>query len=393
MCPTSIYRLKGPTSWPDPPVRFSFSSLTAIDVCPLQWQLKHARYDEMERFPARPHPAAVEGDIVHRALDSLFKALSLAGLPEIGTATFREEVARVDVKRVVERLLTEHEARLSGHPRGVGFRVRVSPQELVNRVIRLFRAEYSRAVVEPDRERADRPVSAPAELSGKEMLELLQFRGALSELGIEHPMLPFVGIIDLVRAEDGAVVILDFKTGQSKPAHETQVLVYGVLWWRKAGRPPDRVQVRYPGDARVLAVDARTLADEERKLKQRIEEVASTLANPPAAGCIGEHCRYCDVRQFCDAHWGAQPEELSAPKGRAGKTIDVELIVDGTPSSNGFSARTRKGSSTCTVVHSSDGAKVHGPFVDGEALRILNGRLAESGETLELMPWTEVFHR
>jgi CRISPR/Cas system-associated exonuclease Cas4 (RecB family) len=264
---------------------------------------------------------------------------------------------------------------------------------LVNKVIRLFRAEYSKAVVESGRATVARPVSASKELSGEETLRLLQSRGALSELNIEHPTLPFVGIVDLVRAENDAIVILDFKTGESKPAHETQVLIYGVLWWRKTGRPPDRVEVRYPANATALAVNAQKLAEMERKLEERIEKAVSTLENPPAVGCLGDHCRYCDVRQFCDAHWGAQPDEFPPPKVAAGRAIDVELIVDGKPSSNGFSATTRNGSSTCTVVHSSDGDKVHGPFAHGEALRVIGARMGDSRETLELMPWTEVFHQ
>ena len=388
----SIYWLHGPSAWPERPARFSFSSLATIENCPLQWQLAHAEYQELARFPARPHPAAVEGDIVHRTLDRLFRSLALAGLPEIGTAEFREEVGRVDVRRTVENLIFEHEARLARHPRGAGFRLRLGPQQVVNRVIRLFRAEYSKAVAGSDGTPPVRSVHASGEPSGGDLLGLLHSRYAVSELRLVHPTLPLVGIIDLVRAEGDTVVILDFKTGEQKPTHEAQVLFYAILWWRKTCRAPERVEVRYPSGARRFPVDERVLADEERKLGRRIDNVASALADPPAGARLGDHCRFCDVRQFCDAYWRNSVEELPAQKAKVGKSIDVELTVDGTPSNNGFSARTRNGSS-CSVVHALDGSKVHGPFIEGETLRILNTRLADTNDALELMAWTETFHQ
>jgi len=392
MQPASIYRLHGPSAWPEAPTTFSFSSLSTMEACPLQWQLVRARYEALERFPARPHPAAVEGDIVHRTLDRVFKSLAIAGLPGIGTAEFREEVARVDVKRTVEELLEEHQARLAQHPRGSGFRLRVGPQQLVNQVIRLFRAEYSKAAADPVPASSFRRASASEELRPDQLLALLRARGAISELRLEHPSLPFVGIIDLVRADEHEVAVVDFKTGEPKPAHEAQVLAYAVLWWSNTGRSPDRVEVRYPSGAKMLPVEPGVLAEIEQQLGQRIEAIASTLTRPPARAQPGDHCRYCDVRQFCDTYWTGTPSELPAAKTTGSRSVDIELTVDGTPGSNGFPATTASGS-PCPVVHASDGSKVHGPFVDGETLRILNARVAASGDAVELMPWTEVFHR
>jgi hypothetical protein len=389
---TSIYGLQGPSAWPEPPRQFSFSSLATIDTCPLQWQLIHGRYGNLQRFPVRPHPAAVEGNIVHQALDLLFKSLALAGRPEVGSGAFREEVAAVDVRATVARLVAEHEERLAAHPRGAGFRLRVGPQQLVNQVIRLFRSEYANATAEPRPFPEGRPSSAPKTLSGPQLLDLLRARGALSELHLQHPSFPFAGIIDLVRVDEHEVAIVDFKTGEPKPAHETQVLAYAVLWWRNSGQSPERAEVRYPGGAKMLPVEPGVLADAEQQLGQRIEAIASTLMNPPGRAQPGDHCRYCDVRQFCENYWAATPPELPTTKSNARRSIDIELTVDGTPGSNGFPARTPNGS-PCPVVHASDGSKVHGPFVEGKALRILNARVAESGKALELMLWTEVFHR
>ena len=389
---TSIYGLQGPSAWPEPPGRFSFSSLATIDICPLQWQLVHGRYGNLQRFPARPHPAAVEGDIVHKTLDILFKSLALAGLPAFGTGEFRKEVAGVDVRATVDRLVAEHEARLVTHPRGAGFRLRVGQQQLVNQVIRLFRSEYAKATATPSTPSEGRPSMAPKTLSGPQLLDLVRARGALSELHLEHPSFPFVGIIDLVRTAGDGIVVLDFKTGEPKQTHEAQVLVYGILWWRKTGQPPVRVEVRYPSGAKALEVDEQALEHGERELGRRIEALGAALSQPLASARLGDHCRYCDVRQFCDAYWKKGPDSTALKKAKKRESIDIEITVDGPPSSNGFAAKSRNGAA-CNVVHASDGPKVHGPFAAGEVLRILNARAATTDDALELMPWTEVFHR
>lgn len=118
------------------------------------------------------------------------------------------------------------------------------------------------------------------------------------------------------------------------------------------------------------------------------------LRPPPATPHPGDQCRYCDVRQFCNAYWEIGLKELptSQVKQNNQKSIDIELTVQGRPALTGFEGQSRNGR-PCTVVHSADGWKIYGPFIEGESLRILNGRLAENGDVLELMPWTEVFHR
>ena len=57
-----------------------------VERCPLQWQLIHSRYGDLEGFPTRPNPAAVEGEIVHALIERLFRRLALAGFPEPGSA-------------------------------------------------------------------------------------------------------------------------------------------------------------------------------------------------------------------------------------------------------------------------------------------------------------------
>jgi len=390
-----LYQLLGPTAWPIPPISYSYSSLTAIERCPRQWQLAHSRYGDLARFPTRPHPAAVEGEIVHAVLDRLFKALAVRGMPTLATPSFREGLAEVDVQRSVRHLVVEHEHRLADHPRTGAFRLRTSPQQLVNQVIRLFRGLYQDAVT--THRASNLPAAilrAPLQLpSGPALAALLCERGALSELSLVHPSLPFGGIIDLIWSDKGESVITDFKTGQEKPEHKKQVAYYAVLWWRCSGVLPGRAEVRYPDRSVPVSLEEALLVEVEEELCRRVSAVATMLASTPTQAVLGEHCRHCDVRQFCDRYWADRSELFPGRSRTAGQetSVDVEVTVVGEPSGGGFEAQEGE-AGVFAVVFQEDVAMVHGPFAKGERLRTLGGQAIDGG-AVELRPWTEVFHR
>jgi hypothetical protein len=390
-----LYQLLGPTAWAIPPTSYSYSSLAAIERCPRQWQLAHSRYGDLARFPSRPHPAAVEGEIVHAILEQLFKALAVRGMPALGTSSFREGLAEVDLHKSVRLLIVEHERRLGDHPRAAAFRLRTSPQELVNKVIRHFRGLYQD--VAKTHRAGDLPASvmrAPLQLpSGPALVAFLRERGALSELPLVHPTLPFGGIIDLIWLNEGESVITDFKTGQVKPEHLKQVAYYGLLWWRCSGEIPGRAEVRYADRFVPVAIKESLLAEVEEELRQRISAVAKLLACVPTQAVLGEHCQHCDVRQFCERYWADRNDPSPGRTHAVGQetSLDVEVTVIGEPSTSGFDAQAAR-AGTFPVVFREDVALVHGPFAKGEQLRILGGQVIEGG-ALELRPWTEVFHR
>jgi hypothetical protein len=390
-----LYQLVGPTAWANPPSSYSYSSLTAIERCPRQWQLTHSRYGDLARFPTRPYPAAVEGEIVHSVLDRLFKALAVRGLPAVGTPSFHQCLAEVDVQQSVRNLIVEHDRALADHPRASAFRLRMSPQQLVNQVIRLFRGFYQDAVT--TYRASDFPaavVRAPLQLpSGPALAAFLRERGALSELPLVHPTLPFGGIIDLIWSDNGGSVITDFKSGQEKPEHRQQVAYYGILWWRCSGVIPGRAEVRYANKLVPVSMEEASLTEVEEELSRRVNAVATTLASAPTQAILGEHCRQCDVRQFCDRYWADRNELRPGRTHSAGHetSLDVEVTVVGEPSGSGFDAQAGK-AGVFPVVFPEDVALVHGPFAEGERLRILGGETVEDG-ALELRPWTEVFHR
>ena len=75
----SFYELQAPTAWADPPSTWSSTSLDDVEACPRRWQLLRSRWGDFERFPVRPHPAAIEGrSFTRRSTGSRAPAVSEA---------------------------------------------------------------------------------------------------------------------------------------------------------------------------------------------------------------------------------------------------------------------------------------------------------------------------
>ncbi len=395
MSTVSIYRLTQPTVWASAPDAYSYSSLANIERCPLQWQLTRSCYGDLDGFPSRPNSAAAEGDIIHQVLEQLFRSLALRGLPHFGTDAFRDCVSSVNVRSSVTRLVQEHDAIVATHPRGASFRLRRNVQQLVNQVIHMFRGMYAEASRSSEGDDKFLPLSVgtgPVP-TGKELAGLLLKRKALSELPLSHPTLPFKGIIDLVYLKDGRIVIVDFKTGSERVEHETQVRIYAVLWWRCSGEIVHSCEVRYPSGKRSIVLTERDLIAAEALLEKRIALAREQLQCKPAKAVVGGHCGMCDVRQFCDSYWSKPASKSPAQKltWRENETIDIELTIISPPSPHGFEARASGGKTLSVVYHQAE-LQLHGPFEEGERLRIVRGTLGKENGEIHLKNWTEVFH-
>lgn len=388
-----LYWLKGPTGLPSPPEVLSYSALNAIERCPLQWQLLGASYEGYQRFPSRPNPAGIEGDIVHDCLEKLLTRLAAAGFPPIGSPAFREVVQAVSLPEVVEELCTEHEARIAAHPRGASFRLRSSRQQIVNMIVRLLREQYEAVRTCAGSVPTTRGPAGAADIGriGGGVLERLQGENLLAELPLRHPSLPFRGVLDLVYRNDGGTVIADFKSGTEHPEHETQVKWYGVLWWRSTEDLPVRGEIVYRGKRRVVALDERTLREAESDLGKRVEGARDNLSAGAAQAKPGEHCKWCDVRQFCDAYWKGVARCATAGF-KEGQAPDLEMTVRSAPTDYGFEGLLSDGA-IITVVFDRNLAALHGPFRASESLRVIRAAAGATVKDVELKEWTEVFHR
>ena len=381
---TSFYELEHPTTWAKVPEQFSFSSLQTIESCPRRWQLLRSAWGDHARFPERPHPAALEGSIVHEAIELLVRALGRRGMPSIGSSLFREAIEDIDFWGYFSRETNRWNEKLAAHPRsGPFFVLRTPPRELANRAIRLFREQYTALNVEPFIHDA----GAAAVGSGNDdVMDLLRGRGALSEVEVKHPTIPFHGIIDLVELVEDDVQVVDFKTGKQKDAHELQLQMYAVLWWRQTGVRPSRLAVQYLNQRREFEVGEGELLAAEAHLEASIADARRLLADTPAEARPGKDCGYCAARARCGAGWLAYQASLGRPTRG---TADVEVVIAAQPSPSGFLAEVG-GREVDVVFEAAVGQQLPNVAV-GDRLRLLDVVVRDEGKTFEVRPWTEVY--
>lgn len=376
----SFYELQAPTAWADPPSMWSSTSVDDVEACPRRWQLLRSRWGDLDRFPVRPHPAAIEGQIVHEALDRLTRACGQRGNPPFGSPEFAAALTDADFFPGFARAVAEWRHRLTSHPRpGPAFRLRVSAEELANRAVRMFREQYK-----PDGKAASQAAERAAE-TPVNVKALLKKKHALSEVKLAHPGLPFLGILDRVQDTGEGVEVVDFKTGKPSDKHHKQLLRYALLWWRTTGDAPARVSAQYLDGVESWSVTASALEDIEADLVKKLPLLTDALSAHPAAAKPSSGCGFCPVRARCAAGW-AVGEEAALVDGRG----DAELLVRAKAGEHGFLARTRAGADVA-VVYEAAVAKLLPEHVEGQVLRVLDGVWKEKRSQLELKTWTEVF--
>jgi CRISPR/Cas system-associated exonuclease Cas4 (RecB family) len=375
------YDLRVPSRWAAPPKQFSFSSLQTITGCPRRWQLVHSEWGTCSRFPERAHPTAVEGQIVHEALDLLSRALGRLGRPPLGSPEFQTAAHGCGFWAFFETEVSEWNSRAAHHPRtGPGFVIRTAPRELANRAIRLFREQYR-----PGARHALHV--APTSSDATSVLARLQRDGALSEVRLEHPSLPLSGIIDFVTLEEKSqVAIVDFKTGVAKDVHREQLLLYAMLWWRVTGQAPARIEVQYLNDRWDEVVLKSELEKVERRVGKEIEKAHEALSRKPGPARAGPECARCPVRARCDDGWAhAEPRAVLA-----GRTADCEVTVVSAATSTGFTGIRRDGTEL-PVVYAAAVGRLLPSLTPGTRLRLVDAVPTEEGKALEIRAWSECY--
>lgn len=375
---SDLYELRAPSAWASPPDVWSSSSLDEVGACPRRWQLLRSRWGKHERFPVRPHPAAIEGIIVHDALDRLTRACGKRGNPAFGTAAFTEAAGEADFFGGFAKAVAEWQARLAEHPRpGPLFRLRTGSQELANRAVRMFREQY-------------RPGAggggAGATVAGRgpgNLTALLRAKGALSEVRLRHPTLPFVGVLDRIQLMNDGVEVVDFKSGKASTNHKAQLARYALLWWRVTGELPRRGTVQYLDAYASWDVDPNGLEMVEAAVAESITALTSQLEAQPAPANPGPVCSRCPVRARCDDGW-AYGEEIARTEGRG----DAQLTVSGAQGPHGFLARDMSGNEVA-IVHEAALASLVPALGVGQVVRVVDGLRKE--KELEIRAWTEVY--
>lgn len=376
----SFYELQAPTEWADPPSMWSCTSLDAIEACPRRWQLLRSRWGDLARFPSRTHPAAIEGHIVHAALDRLARACGQRGNPRIGSAEFAAAMAEANFLPGITQAIADAKERLIAHPRpGPPFTLRVSADELANRATRMFREQYRPGFFEVGDASS---FEAPSRLKASPAFNRSPMG---SEVSLSHPNLPFYGVIDRVQPLAGGVEIVDFKTGRPRDTHRLQLMRYAVLWYRNVGEIPIRVCAQYLEESREWPVVSAELESIEKELSESIARLYSALSERPATARVGPDCKACEARARCAEGWAASLAS-GTPAGRG----DAELVAQARSGQYGFVAQSSSGARIAVVYQPAVFALL--PVIaEGQVVRVLDGVWQAEGTELEVRPWTEVY--
>ncbi len=257
----------------DPPIpedellRLSYGQIDDYETCPLKY-----RYVHVLRVPLLTHHAVVYGHAVHEAVRRLFEA-RLAGRgfgADDLVAAFRAAwVSEGFLSRTHEdERLREGEA-----------------------MLRRFHAEQERDPWTPTAVEQE-------------------FAFTLERNRVQ-------GRYDLVIERDGAVTIVDFKTGDvrdpraaEKRAQESlQLDVYALAHLKSRGRLPERVELRFLESG--LAAGRRPTAQDAEATAERIRAAAGAIRRrqfPPRPTWLA--CGHCPFREICPhTAWG--PDEAA----------------------------------------------------------------------------------
>jgi hypothetical protein len=355
-----------------------------MEECPLRWQLMHSRYGELRSFPERPRAAALVGKVVHAVLDALFRGLGERGSPPLGSPAFRQAMAEIKIMERIQQELSRYRMALEAHPRAAGLVILENERGIYNQVCQLFHGVYAQA--QRGQEGRDMPEDVPPQ-DAAGWLQLLRTRGALTEVRLQHPELPLVGVLDLIWDGGGRTHIVDFKTGEEKPEHVEQLELYALLWFRVTGEIAGKLELCYPGTRRSMQVAEGRILEVEERLRARIAALRNVLASHPAAARPGAQCGHCDVRQFCARYWeGRVAVQAAAEHGR----IDVELTVTQQLSAYVIVGQTAGGEEISVSFAEEVGGRI-GAFAIGDKMRILGARAGESAREVRLLKSTEVF--
>lgn len=311
--------------WPDTPLRWSYSSIKAIETCPRQWMLSRADYpDVWERhgYPTLPVIPAIFGNVVHGIVERLARELGAAGVTSPTSGDVVGILGSLGGWRAIVLDAIERElAVLSGNPRVSTERIDRLRQELIRRAadaadrVKVFLARGAFPTV------AMRDVSGAGARSTRDRTtsRTPAAEGAHAELEVVAESLRLTGRVDLLVIEQHAVDVVDFKTGIKHDDHADQVRLYALLWYLDAEVNPTRrvattLRVVYPtSEFAIAAPDHGELTSLELATAVRIREADTvTRTSPAMAYPSEENCGNCSVRHLCDAYWPTVPPSASS---------------------------------------------------------------------------------
>jgi PD-(D/E)XK nuclease superfamily len=331
----AIWQVVAPDVWPSAPSSMSFSTLNEMEACPRRWALNAATFSQIwtkRGYPRALQSAALEGSVVHLALERITAALLHENCTSLrdGTAVIAlrglggfTAVLTGCVNDILSPLLENPRAAatLADTRRDIVAKI----PSLRSRVQKLL----SRIVFSPGSARP--PLSTPSPQIRSPLTN-----GSHAEVRINACELSWHGIADLLLLSSEVCEIRDFKTGAKKDSHSLQLRIYALLWFRDSelnptARSVTRLIVSYDdGDVEIPVPSEMQLELLERELRERTQ-IAKTAAStiPPNARPGQENCSLCSVRQLCPEYWQWLSTEAALTPIPGGQFTDLEVIITG----------------------------------------------------------------
>lgn len=307
---SDLYRAIPPSVWPTAPTRWSNSTLAEIEECPRRWALEHASYSNLpgaDLYPRKPALGTVTGQVVHASLEVIAGAFHDA---VCGTASDRVDVLRTlgGITNVVEIQIAKALAIQDANPRMQGRSAEM--ESLLTRQLPDLRQIVQLALSQVSAATGLDPVTEPRALeNGTDQPGPLTM-GFHSEVRLAPATYPWVGYADAMLLTDSACEILDYKTGSPSPHHAAQLRTYAWLWscdrvLNPRARLATRLALIYPGRVEEVEAPSRTEIDQlQVELLARTQAAGDAFRMvPPPPRVSPETCRYCEVKQLCDAYW------------------------------------------------------------------------------------------
>lgn len=137
------------------------------------------------------------------------------------------------------------------------------------------------------------------------------------------------GAMDVVLADDnGGLVIIDWKTGQTKEEDDLQLAIYALAAWKKYGPFPyiiTKFAYVQQGFTQTTSWDSETLVGALEYLKPLAEDYLKAQKESKWPQTPHKWCKYCDLKESCEAY----NKQLAVKPDRA--SYDIEPTVENLP--------------------------------------------------------------
>lgn len=267
------------------------------------------RFRTIDQIPDQPSAAAIRGTLVHSVLEKIFEA-------PVGARTLPK----------TQQLFTEQLSDLR-HSRPNDFQTlagSANPHEdsppteaLIEQILKPVNPllETYFAMEDPNR----------LEPFAREMAMSVEVREGFSIRG-------FIDRVD--KATDGAVRVVDYKTGKSPGDRYAdkamfQMRFYALAWWRMTQTIPKMLQLMYLGDGRFLRYepteqDLKRTEDKILSIRSAINRSAEELNFDPSPSKL---CNWCSYKAICPAFDGTPPPLPDRRTWTSGNSLVEEALT------------------------------------------------------------------